>query len=381
VHPGAFGPGRMYRPASVRGTASDLAADPPEMEAASSERPERRLKGLDALRGIAVLAVVAFHVGVAPSGFLGVDIFFVLSGFLITSLVVGEFRRTGTVRLPQFYVRRALRLYPALLGVVVFVVAVAVVTHDAVRDNSQDAVATVLYVANLVHLHGLLDHAWTLALEEQFYLLWPALLLIALGSRRRIGYLPAVAVIAAVLVIDLAEGRAGIAHTYVRAMGLPIGCALALAGPWLVKSLAPVGPLALLTLVGLCLTNAPASLVSGWPVSAGALLAAPAVAWLSRADLRVFELLRLPWFGLRSYSIYLWHFPIISLVRHHVPGAVPVSARYVLAVIATLAAAELSFRLIETPVLHWRDARRSSRTAWVDVAFVVERPNREEANA
>src|SRR4051812_6768605 len=162
-----------------------------------------RWPGLDGLRGCAVIAVVLFHLDVLVNGFLGVDVFFVLSGFLITTLVLAEHERTGTVSLRRFFLRRSLRLYPPVLVTVVFFLAVAVGARAfagrfIVADVLHDAGVAVLYVANLSSMpSGLLDHTWTLALEEQFYLVWPALLLVALKCRgRRWAFAPALMIVA-----------------------------------------------------------------------------------------------------------------------------------------------------------------------------------------
>jgi peptidoglycan/LPS O-acetylase OafA/YrhL len=321
----------------------------------------RRWAGLDGLRGLAVLSVVLFHLGLLPNGYLGVDVFFVLSGFLITSLVLGEHARTGTVSLRRFYLRRSLRLFPALAAMVAFCVAVAVVTRTAVADALHDAAVSLFYVANLTTMpSGLIDHTWTLALEEQFYLLWPALLLLALrrpGSRW--AFAPALAVTIAILAADLALGQAGAVHTYTRAMGLPLGCALALGVSWtrgmaLLGRCSGLSALALLVLVAL---PVPAALTTGWPVSLGAVLSVPIVVLLTTRRVPVLESAVLRWFGLRSYSLYLWHFPLLTLTVHHVPGSIPATARHLIGLLASLGAAELSYRWVEQPVLRFRDRR------------------------
>ncbi len=160
------------------------------------------MPALDGLRGVAVAAVLAFHTGHFGGGFLGVDLFFVLSGFLITALLVQERRASGTIDLRRFWARRARRLLPALLVVLVAVLGYAAVLAvpgelAGIRD---DVLATLGYVANWEHVAGAggdvspfavlspLEHTWSLAIEEQFYLLWPlvvtAVLALAAGSRR-----------------------------------------------------------------------------------------------------------------------------------------------------------------------------------------------------
>ncbi|HEY0485900.1 MAG TPA: acyltransferase, partial [Mycobacteriales bacterium] len=163
--------------------------------------PRRYVPALDGVRALAVVAVLLFHGGVAAArgGFLGVDAFFVLSGYLITSLLLAEHARTGTIALTAFWGRRARRLLPALLVLVAFtaVAGHATLAPDELARLRGDALAALLYVANwrmIAHGTGyfdttaapsLLQHTWSLAIEEQFYLLWPLVLLLVLGGRRR----------------------------------------------------------------------------------------------------------------------------------------------------------------------------------------------------
>lgn len=150
---------------------------------------------LDGLRGVAILLVLAFHFRLLPGGSLGVDIFFVLSGFLITNLLVDEWQRRGAISLKLFYFRRALRLLPAFAALLVlFVIGTLLFQREETWPERWHELAVAgLYIANWPTLHGasmsMLGHTWSLSLEEQFYLLWPALLygLFRLGlSRNRI---------------------------------------------------------------------------------------------------------------------------------------------------------------------------------------------------
>ena len=159
------------------------------------------MPGLDGVRAIAVVAVLLFHADPTwlPGGFLGVDVFFTLSGFLITSLLLAELDATGGLRFGRFYLRRARRLLPALFLVLVATALLAVtVAQDAAERVREDAVAAFFYVTNWWYvLHGqsyfeatgrppMLQHLWSLAVEEQFYFIWPVLLfgLWRLGRRR-----------------------------------------------------------------------------------------------------------------------------------------------------------------------------------------------------
>src|SRR5689334_13976989 len=163
-------------------------------------RSSGHLPGLDGLRALAVLAVLLYHANVsyAPGGFLGVDLFFVLSGFLITSLLLGELRESGRVDLKRFWLRRARRLLPAVAVVIAAtLVAAELLARDDLVKTRADAIASALYVNNwhqIAASHSyfaasgrpsLLQHLWSLAVEEQFYLLWPLVLVMGLALLRR----------------------------------------------------------------------------------------------------------------------------------------------------------------------------------------------------
>ncbi|WP_314505727.1 acyltransferase [uncultured Microbacterium sp.] len=319
----------------------------------------RRWLGLDGLRGVAVLAVVLFHAGLAPGGFVGVDVFFVLSGFLITGLLRAEYSRTGSIRLVRFTVRRLMRLYPALLGVCLFVMAVAIAAQRAVPEVAHDVLHALTYTSNLVPMQsGLLDHTWTLSLEEQFYLMWPVLLLMAVRTSSPWAWVPAIGILAAIFSTDLLQGQTGALHTYVRAMGLPLGCALAFAGSHVLRWLRAVAIPSAIGLLIVFFVPLPSFLTTGWPISIGAILAVPLVATLLTIRFPPLERGPMRWLGLRSYSLYLWHLPIMALVLFHAPPEVPEWLRVVSGVGVSLMIAELSYRFVEQPVLRLRDRTR-----------------------
>ena len=160
------------------------------------------LPGLDGIRALAVLGVLLYHADLPwlPGGYLGVDVFFVLSGFLITSLILEEFDRTGRIAFGRFYLGRARRLLPALLLVLLVVSLAAVLVYrDAARQVASDALASALYVNNWWYIVAdqsyfefigrppLLKHLWSLAVEEQFYLIWPAVAAAVMLRWRRRG--------------------------------------------------------------------------------------------------------------------------------------------------------------------------------------------------
>src|SRR2546423_14352200 len=199
---------------------------------------------LDGVRALAVTAVLLFHGGVSflPGGFLGVDAFFVLSGYLITSLLLAERAETGRIRLGAFWARRARRLLPALL-VVIMVVAVAgryLLPDVEVTLLRWDAFAALAYVANWRMIYrgtdyftqtsapSPLQHTWSLGIEEQFYWLWPVLVLLLLRSRRAIFAFSVLgATVSAVLALTLHDTNRVYFGTDTRAQALLIGCALA----------------------------------------------------------------------------------------------------------------------------------------------------------
>ena len=158
------------------------------------------IPALDGLRGVAVAGVLAFHAGLLPGGYLGVDLFFVLSGFLITSLLVAEHAREGRIRLGAFWARRARRLIPALFTALALagLHAATLARPDELARIRADALASLIYVTNwravvvgneywaLFRAPSPLEHLWSLAIEEQFYVAWPPLVsaALALGLRR-----------------------------------------------------------------------------------------------------------------------------------------------------------------------------------------------------
>jgi peptidoglycan/LPS O-acetylase OafA/YrhL len=365
---------------------------------------QRYMPGLDGLRAIAVLAVIAFHeqFGWAPGGLLGVAVFFTLSGYLITDLLLGEWVADGRVRLRDFWLRRARRLLPALF-VMLTVVTVWVTIADrsrlpSLRGPVAAAAAYVsnwyLIVANQSYFARFappqpLDHLWSLAVEEQFYLLWPWLLLLGLICLRKLGrtsvnwlIVPTLALAAASAAAMVLLYQPGLDPTRVyegtdtRACGLLVGAALAMAWPsrgreatkpW-VRVTVDVAGFAGLLVIGVMIWRlgqySPFAYRGGLVLLSFATAAVLAAAALGDGLLgRVLGWGPLRWVGVRSYGIYLWHFPVIVLTSpanagEDVPRAVPQIA-------ATVILAALSWRFVEEPVRHgalgrlWKRARAS----------------------
>jgi peptidoglycan/LPS O-acetylase OafA/YrhL len=311
---------------------------------------------LDALRGIAIMLVLGVHSDLVPGGWLGVDLFFVLSGFLITSLVISEYA-SGGVSFRGFYRRRVLRLGPAL---VVMLAAYALVGGDLA------AVAYgFTYVTNLVLGIGAyvpieLQHLWSLAAEEQFYLVWPPLLVLALRGRVRPRALCAVLGILALTVATyrFALMEAGADHQRLvapdaHADPLLIGCLAGVAFSYGLVRRIPLAAIALAPVVYLAITlGAVDRTLNGLGITIFSTAAAVILLelvlqprwWFSR----VIDRAPVRYMGRISYGLYLWHWPIIVLVGWEV--GVPIA----------IAVAALSYRYVETPFLRKKRRRTTS---------------------
>jgi len=327
----------------------------------------RRIAQLDGLRALAVGLVVVNHcVSWFPGGGIGVDVFFVLSGFLITSLLVDETERYGRIGRLRFYARRGLRLYPALL-------AMLLVTSLLLSVGLKQVLLAGTYTSDLAlawgnESMGPYIHTWSLALEEQFYLLWPLLLPFVLRLRVRwaVGLLVSLAIASAVaaqarvghMLTPAGDVGFGVFNPFWQAHGLLIGCALALVlrhrRDWPGVVPAAWGGLAVCIAVAIAASAtvdqhwaaiwnliaefAAALLIAGLVVSAGSLS-------------RVFAWTPVVWIGARSYAIYLWHLPLILYAEQHLdrPLAPIVGAA------AGVVAAAISWRVVELPFLRLKD--------------------------
>jgi len=338
---------------------------------------------LDGLRAVAILAVMAFHDSApwATGGFLGVDVFFVLSGFLISTLLAEEHARSGRIRLQAFYLRRALRLLPALVALcaVLQLYSLNFVFAQQVAELRRETVATLLYVANWAQAFGAVDplgflgHAWSLAIEEQFYIVWPLVLgalLPALSRSAAIAAIIAGAAGSAVLRAALWHGPESAARVFhgsdTRAEALLIGCALALvlhqhhrdfSAAWkeTVRAAALAGVVALALLLHF------ASPEAAWMYRGGFTLAALASAAIL-AELRIspagwlagaLSLAPLVAIGRISYGLYLWHWPVDLVLAPQWTG-LPPALLSLARLAATLSAATLSWLLVERPFLRWK---------------------------
>ncbi|MCU1524569.1 MAG: acetyltransferase [Microbacteriaceae bacterium] len=349
-----------------------------------------RVPGLDGLRAIAVVAVILFHLtpGFLPGGYIGVDIFFVISGFLITGLLVRERAATGRIRIGNFWRRRARRLLPAL-GILLLACGTAAwfIGGDVLVHLGRQALGAATFSSNWISIAvgqsyfdeaspELLRNLWSLAVEEQFYLVWPLLILVLMLIPLRWLRLVVVSLIAVASAVSMAVIQAPGGDptrvyygTDTHSFGLALGAALALAiHPWSTSTIArstrarwfwpTLGGLSVLGLLALAaLLPADDPLVYAGGLALVAILTAIAIAgsigpgsWLGR----VLDLAPLRWIGERSYGLYLWHWPVFVLVVAALPGWSRTGAGgWILggfALAITVLAATLSYRFVEQPI-------------------------------
>ncbi|QQE74584.1 acyltransferase family protein [Brevibacillus composti] len=375
----------------------------------------RYMAGLDGLRALAVLAVVAYHLQFEwiPGGLLGVGVFFVLSGYLITDLLVMEWKRNGRIDLADFWLRRARRLLPAM-----FVLLAAVIAWLLIREPSrliairEELLASLLYVSNWwLIFHEVsyfesfgppspLGHFWSLAVEEQFYLLWPLLLMAGIRLFRKRGMLFAVttgaALLSACLMVLLYEPGVDPSRVYygtdTRAFGLLIGAALAMVWPsaklsdrvsprgrWSLDLVGAVGMAILLGMFWKINEYDPFLYQGGFVILS--LVTAIVVAVLAHPATRLGKFMGAApfrWIGLRSYGIYLWHYPVIVLTSPAVNTSGVNLSLSLMQLAASVILADLSWRFVEEPIRRgtwkrlWERVRpgqgRRSRAAWLTTA-------------
>jgi len=363
------------------------------------------------MRAIAVVAVMVYHANSdwLPGGFLGVEVFFVISGYLITLLLISEKERTSVIDMRQFWVRRARRLLPALFAMMIaLTIWTALFERDALGKLRGDVIAAFFYVSNWYQIwtgagytasndFAPLRHLWSLAVEEQFYLIWPLVMFALLrGGSRKIADISRYLVMAAVAITvlmavlyhpgpvgtpevtpeaywtifgrEISKVDALYLSTITRAGGLLLGAAFAMIwrpvalmrGPLRTKGrmldgIALVGFVALAAMCWRMYLIGPDG-ADPWLFRGGFFVCAVATLMMIAAvtheralTSRVLSIPVLLWIGTRSYGLYLYHWPIYQLIRN-IAGQKLNVREFVIAMILTCIVTEASYRFIETPI-------------------------------
>lgn len=358
-----------------------------------AQKKSRYVPALDGMRALAVLAVIAYHMEMkwALGGLLGVTMFFVLSGYLITGLLVKEYDETGTISLKGFWLRRVRRIIPAVLFAVVGIAFLCTIFNHALLTKMRpDVLPTLLFFNNwwqifhdVSYFQALgdpspLTHFWSLAIEEQFYLVWPVVLIVCMKfgvSRSTMakgtGVLIVLSALEMAILFDPAQDPSRVYYgTDTRAFSLLIGALLAFVWPYQDlteksgESMTPNGRLAfnvvgVLAVAGLLLmivfTNGFEPFVYRGGLLLCSLLTAVAIAvmvhpisWISK----VFQLPPFVWVGKCSYSMYLWHYPIILLMTSsNMVGEAPIWLR-LLQLVIIFGVSAFSYYVVEDPIRH-----------------------------
>lgn len=354
----------------------------------SNGKPIRYILGLDGLRAIAVLAVIAYHLDFdwASGGFLGVTIFFVLSGYLITNLLLIEWEFTNKINLKDFWIKRARRLLPGMFLMLFVITAwVTVFNPSFLAKLQEDFLASIFYVNNWWYIFqdlsyfemmsgapSLLTHFWSLAVEEQFYIIWPLLiccgLVYQISKKQFVALTMLVACLSALLMAALYNPAIDPSRIYygtdTRAFSLLIGAALAFVWPShkLTQTVPKaarmamdcIGGISLITLL-FCMVylNQYDSFIYQGGMVFVSLVTAVLIAVLVHPSSRLTTILQfkpLVWIGMRSYGIYLWHYPVILLTKPAIDTGGMNLWRIAFQLILTIILAALSYKYIENPI-------------------------------
>ena len=358
-----------------------------------SNNKSKYLPSIDSLRALAVLAVIIYHVDVnyLPGGFLGVDLFFVLSGYLISSLIIKEYRKTGSLNLYNFYIRRARRLLPAVYFMITVGLVVMVLFNEVLlRKSHLDAIFGYIYSSNWWYIFHKLDyfdsfgaqspfkHLWSLAIEEQFYMIFPLLFLLVNGKKKSkdgtyklnknflyvVLGLILVSLIAHILLFDINNISRIYFGTDTRAFSLLVGVVGAILYP-MEKLHAKVTPqqnimysvVSLVSIATLITVMIYTSEYNTWLYRGGFLLVAilGLIVIISSGKQhtlmsRLLSFKPVVFIGKISYSLYLWHFPVLVLTTPVSEIGNPNIIFVILRVILTFALATASYVFVETPI-------------------------------
>jgi len=372
-------------------------------EAGTAPDDRRFRPDVEGLRAVAVLLVVLYHAGVRslPGGFIGVDVFFVISGFVITGLLLRERQGTRRTSILDFYARRVRRILPAATLVILVTVLGAYVVLGVVSGNTTaDGRWAAAFLANF-HFEAIgtnylsasrlpspLQNYWSLSVEEQFYVVYPTLFLLVAAIKGRLSL--RIRMVIALGIVIVASYSMSIVQTashptaayfspFTRAWELALGALVAVATSWL-KHL-PAQLAELLTWGGLAgifyaavafnaQTPYPGSLVAV-PVIGAALVIAGGVANPKSGAESLLGLQPFQWLGKRSYSLYLWHWPILIIAAESVGKATLPLGKSLLLVLLALAISMATYRLVENPIRHWRLPSKQSVVAGVTLVVTT----------
>lgn len=345
----------------------------------------RYMPGLDGVRAVAVIAIIIYHLNPQwlSGGFLGVDTFFVISGYLITSLLLTEYHNTGKIELMSFWLRRVKRLIPAVLFLVMGVIVLSLIFMPTeIQKVRADSIAAIFYVSNWWYIMQNVDyfeqfavqplkHLWSLAIEEQFYLVFPIVLLSLLSFIRRLKSIRIIflilLVISMIAMMVLYVPNENVARVYfgtdTRIQTLLMGVLLALVWPpfqlkakvnrqmrTLIDTAGVVG-LAILFICFKFVSETNSILYYGgfFLISTVTLLVIASSVHPSGYFAKFLGNKVFTFIGSRSYSLYLWHYPIIVLIHHQfVQGQIPPLV-YVVEILLMVLMAEFSYKFIEQP--------------------------------
>ncbi|MGQ8826357.1 acetyltransferase [Bacillus wiedmannii] len=378
------------------------------------KKNSRYMVGLDSLRGLAILGVILYHINFnwMPGGFLGVTVFFVLSGYLITDILAMEWKRNKRIDLKKFWLSRARRLLPGMLVMLVITLAWITIFHSSLLEKMRgDSLAALFYVSNWWYIyHKLsyfdnfnqispLNHFWSLAVEEQFYVVWPFIISLGLyyikKQSRMILLICLGAFASALAMAILYEPGVDPSRIYygtdTRAFSLLIGAVLALVWPSnrLANKIIPkarfildvVGGIALIIiLVMFWKTNQYDPFLYKGGMVLLSIATALLVANLAHPASRIAQFLRfrpLRWVGVRSYGIYLWHYPILTLTTPKVNTGDFSIIRAILQFLLIILIAQISWKFIEKPIrqgalrnIQFKNLRLQNVTLGVKLALV-----------